>query len=64
MVHGGNKNLERFSMELKIDDDILMERITGRRVHEASNRTYHIKYNPPKVEGKDDITGEPLVIRP
>jgi adenylate kinase len=40
-----------------------MENITGRRIHEESNRTYHIKYNPPKVEGIDDITGEPLTIR-
>ena len=38
--------------------------MSGRRVHLASGRTYHIVYNPPKVEGKDDVTGEPLVIRP
>jgi adenylate kinase len=40
-----------------------MENISGRRVHEASNRTYHIKWDPPKKEGIDDVTGEPLVIR-
>ena len=38
--------------------------MSGRRVHLASGRTYHVVYNPPKVEGKDDVTGEPLVIRP
>merc|ERR1712125_304418 len=43
-----------------IDDSILVERITGRRIHKASGRSYHVKFNPPKVEGKDDITGEPL----
>ena len=44
-------------------DDELMDRISGRRVHVPSGRTYHTKYNPPKVEGLDDITGEPLTIR-
>src|SRR5690606_39844863 len=39
------------------------ERMSGRRVHPASGRTYHIKHNPPKVEGIDDVTGEPLVQR-
>ena len=46
-----------------IDDNILVERITGRRVHPNSGRSYHIKFAPPKIEGKDDITGEPLVQR-
>ena len=46
-----------------IADEILVERITGRRVHPASGRSYHVKFAPPKVEGKDDITGEPLVHR-
>merc|ERR1711966_293270 len=41
-------------------DSVLVERITGRRVHPASGRSYHVKFNPPQVEGKDDITGEPL----
>ena len=57
------KNVQKFLVELKIDDDIIIERIGGRRIHEQSNRTYHIKYNPPKVEGIDDVTGEPLTIR-
>ena len=48
-------------VELQVPD---VNRMSGRRVHLASGRTYHIVYNPPKVEGKDDVTGEPLVIRP
>jgi adenylate kinase len=37
--------------------------MSGRRVHLASGRTYHVKFNPPKVEGRDDVTGEPLILR-
>jgi adenylate kinase len=48
-------------VELKVDDDILVERIEGRRIHLASGRSYHTKFNPPKVENIDDITGEPLI---
>lgn len=51
------------AVEMKIDDSLLIERIAGRRVHPASGRSYHVKFNPPKVEGKDDITGEPLIQR-
>jgi adenylate kinase len=51
------------AIELKIDETLLIERISGRRVHPASGRSYHLKFNPPKVEGKDDLTGEPLVQR-
>lgn len=51
------------AVNLKIDDTLLIERIAGRRVHLASGRSYHVKFNPPKVEGKDDITGEPLIQR-
>lgn len=51
-------------VEFKVDDEILIERIEGRRIHKASGRSYHVKFNPPKVEGKDDITGEPLIHRP
>jgi adenylate kinase len=50
-------------VELKIREDELYDRIEGRRVHLPSGRTYHIKFNPPKVEGKDDVTGEPLTHR-
>lgn len=46
-----------------VPDEVLVERIVGRRVHPASGRSYHVKFNPPKVEGKDDLTGEPLVHR-
>lgn len=50
-------------VELKVPDEKIVKRMSGRRVHLASGRTYHIVYNPPKVEGKDDVTGEDLVIR-
>ena len=52
-----------FVVEIDVPDSAIMERMTGRRSHIASGRTYHIKFNPPKVEGKDDITGEDLVQR-
>lgn len=52
-----------YIIEIAVDDSILVERITGRRIHEPSGRTYHIKYNPPKVAGIDDISGEPLIQR-
>jgi adenylate kinase len=48
---------------LKIADELIIERLSGRRVHESSGRTYHVLYNPPKVEEKDDITGDLLVQR-
>ena len=51
------------AIEFKVDDSILIERIEGRRVHLASGRSYHLKFNPPKAEGLDDITGEPLIHR-
>lgn len=51
-------------VELQVPDEKIVNRMSGRRVHLASGRTYHIVYNPPKVEGKDDVTGEDLVIRP
>jgi adenylate kinase len=49
--------------EFKSDDEALVERITGRRVHSASGRSYHVKFNAPKVEGIDDVTGEALTQR-
>ena len=49
---------------LKLDDEIIVERMGGRRVHPDSGRIYHVEYNPPKVENKDDVTGEDLIIRP
>ena len=50
-------------VELAVDDNVIIERMSGRRTHVASGRTYHIKYNPPKREMVDDLTGEPLVQR-
>lgn len=50
-------------IDIDVADETIIERLSGRRVHEASGRVYHIKYNPPKQDGKDDETGEPLVQR-
>ena len=47
-----------------VDPDVLIERLTGRWTHGASGRTYHVRHNPPQVEGVDDVTGEPLMQRP
>ena len=52
-----------YVLEIDVPFDAIVERMSGRRSHPASGRTYHIKFNPPKVEGKDDVTGEPLVQR-
>lgn len=51
-------------VELHVPDDVVVDRISGRRVHPASGRVYHIEFNPPKVEDRDDETSEPLVQRP
>ena len=48
---------------LNLDDDIIVKRMSGRRVHPASGRVYHIEYNPPMKDNKDDVTGENLIIR-
>jgi len=53
-----------FIVEIEVEDKEIIQRMSGRRVHPASGRTYHIAFNPPKLEGKDDITGETLVQRP
>lgn len=50
-------------VEIAVDDDEIIHRMSGRRVHLASGRTYHIEHNPPKVEGVDDVTGEALIQR-
>lgn len=50
-------------LEISVPDDVIVKRITGRRVHEASGRTYHVEYDPPRRAGFDDDTGEPLVQR-
>jgi adenylate kinase len=52
-----------YVLEIDVPDSEIVERMSGRRAHLASGRTYHIKYNPPKVHGKDDVTGEDLVQR-
>jgi adenylate kinase len=51
-------------IEIDVPDEEIVKRLSGRRVHEASGRVYHVIYNAPKHEGHDDITGEPLVQRP
>jgi adenylate kinase len=50
-------------LEIDVPDAAIIERMSGRRVHIASGRTYHVRFNPPKVEGKDDATGEELIQR-
>ncbi len=50
-------------LEIAVPDDEVVGRLSGRRVHLESGRTYHIVYNPPKMEGQDDVTGEPLIQR-
>ena len=52
-----------YVLEFDVPDELIVDRIVGRRVHAASGRVYHIKFNPPKVEGKDDVTGEELTTR-
>jgi len=52
-----------YVLEIDVPFDAIIDRMSGRRVHPASGRTYHIKFNPPKVAGKDDVTGEDLIQR-
>jgi adenylate kinase len=52
-----------YVLEIDVPFDAIIERMSGRRSHAASGRTYHVKFNPPKVAGLDDITGEPLIQR-
>jgi adenylate kinase len=52
-----------YVVEIDVADDEILRRMAGRRVHLPSGRTYHVEFNPPKVAGKDDVTGEPLVQR-
>lgn len=52
-----------FVVEIDVPDSSIVDRMSGRRVHIASGRTYHVRYNPPKQEGKDDVTGEELIQR-
>jgi adenylate kinase len=52
-----------YVLEVDVPDEVIIERMSGRRVHLASGRTYHLRFNPPKVAGRDDVTGEALVQR-
>jgi len=52
-----------YVLQIDVPDAEIAERMSGRRVHLTSGRTYHVKYNPPKVAGRDDVTGEPLIQR-
>ena len=58
-----NQNLDAVVV-IQVDDDAIVKRMSGRRVHLASGRVYHLKYNPPVIENKDNETGENLIIRP
>jgi adenylate kinase len=52
-----------YVIEIRVNDEDIIQRISGRRMHLASGRTYHIQYNPPRIAGQDDPTGEPLIQR-
>jgi adenylate kinase len=52
-----------YVLEIDVPDEEIITRMSGRRVHPASGRTYHVKFNPPRAAGRDDLTGEPLVQR-
>jgi adenylate kinase len=52
-----------YVLEIDVPFDAIVERMSGRRLHTSSGRTYHVKFNPPKVPGLDDVTGEPLIQR-
>lgn len=52
-----------YVVEIVVEDEEIVKRMSGRRVHPGSGRTYHVLYNPPRVDGLDDVTGEPLVQR-
>ena len=53
-----------YVIEFRVNDDEVLKRLSGRRIHPASGRTYHVAFNPPRVPDRDDVTGEPLVQRP
>ncbi|RZL01351.1 MAG: adenylate kinase [Rubrivivax sp.] len=61
-MKAANVNLD-IVLEIDVPDSSIIDRMSGRRVHPASGRTYHVKFNPPKVEGKDDATGDDLIQR-
>ena len=61
LKHGGV--VLDYVLEIDVPDSAIVERMSGRRAHVASGRTYHVRFNPPKVEGRDDVTGEELIQR-
>lgn len=52
-----------YALEIAVPDEVIISRMSGRRVHQPSGRTYHVQFNPPKVAGKDDVTGDDLIQR-
>ena len=62
MLQTEGKNIDKV-VDFQIEDDQVVDRITGRRIHPSSGRVYHVKFNPPREEDKDDISGEPLIHR-
>lgn len=62
-VANANIDIDRV-IEIHVPDEIIVQRLAGRRVHQASGRVYHLEHNPPRNPGVDDLTGEPLVQRP
>ena len=63
LLNSINQELD-IAILLRLDNEVIVKRMGGRRVHPNSGRVYHVEYNPPKVENKDDISGEDLIIRP
>ena len=61
-MKAANVNLD-FVLEIDVPHSAIIERMSGRRSHPASGRSYHVKFNPPKIEGQDDLTGEDLILR-
>lgn len=61
-MKAANVNLD-FVLEIDVPHSAIIERMSGRRSHPASGRSYHVKFNPPKIEGRDDLTGEDLILR-
>ena len=53
-----------YVIEIEVSDQEILRRMSGRRVHTGSGRSYHVDFKPPRVQGRDDVTGEPLVQRP
>ena len=62
MLAGQNQQIDRVLL-LSVNDEVVVRRIAGRRFHVASGRSYHVEFNPPEIEGKDDLTGELLIQR-